>query len=57
VKINIEHINSIKKVAESIEDKLQKDVLTTQEIQEINKEINVVLAEVGSYKRYFKRLI
>lgn len=57
MKINIEHINSIKKVAESIEDKLQKDVLTTQEIQEINKEINVVLAEVGSYKRYFKRLI
>jgi len=57
VKINIEHINSIKKVAESIEDKLQKDVLTTQEIQEINKEINVVLAEVGSYKKYFKRLI
>jgi hypothetical protein len=51
-----EQLDHIQKVAEKLEDKLSKAVLTTEEIHEIDQEINTVIAEVGSYKKYFKRL-
>ena len=51
-----EQLEKVKKIAEKIEDKLSKEVLTTEEIHEIDREVSVVIAEVGSYKKYFKRL-
>ena len=54
--MNKEILEQVKKIAEKVENKLQKKALTKEEIEEINLHLDITLAQLGSYKRYFKRL-
>lgn len=51
-----EILNQIEKTAKCLEDKLQTKALTKEEIEEINRNLDIVLARLGTYKRFFKRL-
>lgn len=49
-------LEQIEKIASKIEQKLEAP-LTQEDISELNIEVKQVLAELGQYNRFFKRLI
>ncbi len=51
-----DQLDRIDKVSQLAESTLESEVLTKEQIDEIDEQLSIVLAELGSYKRYFKRL-
>jgi len=55
MKLDQDKTAKIEKIAERFEEKLSQP-LTKEEIAELDEEVKEVLAELGHYKRFFKRL-
>jgi len=49
-------LKQVDKTAQDVEIKLKKNALTKEEIEEINHKLDITLADLGAYKRFFKRL-
>jgi len=56
MKLDKRQIEQIEKVAEKLESKLDQP-LSKEEIAELDQDVKEVLAELGQYKRFFKRLV
>jgi len=55
MKVSAQQMEEVKKVAQTIEQRLEKP-LTKEDLDEMDRKITEVLAELGHYKRFFKRL-
>jgi len=49
-------LDQIDKTSEKVEERLKKEAISKEDIEELNHLLNILLADLGSYKRYFKRL-
>ena len=56
MKINSEQMQDLQKLAETAEKNLANTILTKDQIDEINQQLDVIIADMDSHKRYFKRL-
>ena len=54
--MNQKQLEKINKVAQEVEVKLEKGILSQEQIIEIDRNLDITLAELGTYKRFFKRL-
>ena len=52
-----EQLKNIYKTAIAVEKTLKKGVLTKEELEKINQRLDILLADLGNYKRFFKRLM
>ena len=56
MKLDDKQLEKITKTADEAEKMLKKGALTKDEIEKLDRDLEIILADIGMYKRFFKRL-